>query len=399
MPASPLYSFIENSIKNIDVDNLRILRKINSAQEKYLLINGRRMLNLSSNNYLGLANDKRIIKAAVEALQKYGTSSSASRLISGNIKIHEDLENALAEYFQSETCLLYASGYQANLGVIPSLMDKNDEIICDRLCHASIIDGVLLSGARFRRFPHLDYNILENTLKNTARRSKKLIITESIFSMNGDIADIPLLLNLADRYGCLLYIDEAHSLGILGKKGKGVLEYFNINPDNKYIIRLGTLGKAFASFGAFLLGNKNLREFLINKSRSFIYSTALPPAASAVSLASLKIIDSEPERRKKLWDSSSYFIKNLKKSLFDTLRTQSPIIPVLLRDNKLTMEFSQRLMEESIFIPGIRPPTVPQGQSRLRISLTSDISKKDIDFVIGKLNFLKKNLRASADKN
>ncbi|MFH1287535.1 MAG: 8-amino-7-oxononanoate synthase [bacterium] len=374
MANNPIETFIENSLKNIEEDSRRTLQN-----------NNKKLLNLSSNNYLGLANDKRLKQAGARALQKYGTSSSASRLIAGNIKIHEDLENALTEYFQSEACLLYNSGYQANLGIIPTLMDKNDEIICDRLCHASIIDGVLLSGAKFRRFPHFDYNILENILKKIPPQAKKLIITESIFSMNGDIADIPVLLELAIKYNCLLYIDEAHSLGVLGEKGKGLLEKFNIDPKNKNIIRLGTLGKAFASFGAFILGSKNLRELLINKSRSFIYSTAIPPSASAVSFAALKIIESEPSRRKKLWDSTFYFIQKLKESGFDTLRTQSPIIPILLKDNKTTMEFSRRLFKENIFIPGIRPPTVPSGQSRLRISLTSNISKDDIDTVIDKL--------------
>lgn len=359
----------------------RILKVTSSAQDKFILVNGKKLLNLSSNNYLGLANDSRLKQAGTEALQKYGTSSSASRLISGNIEIHEALENALAEYFQSEACLLYNSGYQANLGIIPTLMSKDDEIICDRLCHASIIDGILLSGARFRRFHHFDYDRLENILKKLPHQAKKLIITEGIFSMNGDIADIQTLLELTVKYNCLLYIDEAHSFGVLGEKGKGVFERFNATSDNKNIIRLGTLGKAFASFGAFILGSKNLRELLINKSRSFLYSTALPPSVSAVSLAALKIIESEPDRRKKLWDSTFYLIQKLNDSGFDTLRTQSPIIPILLKDNKTTMEFSNRLFEENIFIPGIRPPTVPVGQSRLRISLTSNISKDDIDTV------------------
>ncbi|MDD5773435.1 MAG: pyridoxal phosphate-dependent aminotransferase family protein, partial [bacterium] len=352
MKTNSIKLFINKSLTKIDKDNRRTLKIIGSAQDKYILINGKKTLNLSSNDYLGLANDNRLKDAGIKALREYGTSSSSSRLISGNIKIHEELENALAEYFQTGSCLLFNSGYQANLGVIPALMDKNDEIICDRLCHASIIDGILLSGARFRRFPHFDYDILENILKKLPQKTKKLIITESIFSMNGDIADIPALLELAVKYNCLLYIDEAHSLGILGEKGKGILEKYNIDPENNNIIRLGTLGKAFASFGAFILGNKNLREFLINKSRSFIYSTAIPPSASAISLTSLKIIESEPKRRKDLWDSTFYFIQKLKESGFDTLNTQSPIIPVLLKDNKTTMKFSQRLIEKNIFSPG-----------------------------------------------
>src|SRR3989339_1455635 len=259
---------------------LRKLRLLEGAQDPKVVVEGREVLNLCSNNYLGLANDARVKKAAQDAVEKYGVGSGASRLITGNMELHEQLEKKIAQFKGTESALLFNTGYMANAGTISALMDRGGIIFSDKLNHASIVDGIILSRAEYKRYPHGDFKTLEKMLKSSKGYQKKLIVTDSIFSMDGDIAPLPEITELAEKYDAWLFVDEAHATGVLGKNGRGAVEHFALEgPDID--IQMGTLSKAVGTFGAFVCGSKYLIDYLINKSRSFIYTTALPPAVCA----------------------------------------------------------------------------------------------------------------------
>lgn len=361
-------------------DLRRTMRIFTSASGAYIKIGKKRFLNLCSNNYLGLANDSRIKNAAVKAIQEFGVGAGASRLVIGSNILHKRLEEKLADFKRQETCLVYSSGYSANLGIISVLADRNSFVFCDRLNHASIIDGIILSRAECVRYPHKDIAVLEKLLSNqkpVTRNQKRLIITDSVFSMDGDIAPVPELLELAKKYDCLLMLDEAHATGVLGKNGRGALEHFGLKCDER-IIQMGTLSKAIGALGGFVCGRKDLIEYLINRSRSFIFSTALPAALCASAIEAIEIIEKDSSLLKRLWDKTKFLREGLKLLDFDTLDSQTPIIPILTREPKLTMEFSRQLFKEGIFVQGIRPPTVPEGLCRLRITVMATHTLNDL---------------------
>ena len=345
---------------------LRSLRTVSSAQGPEIEIDGRRVLNFCSNNYLGLADEPRVVEAAVEAARNFGAGSGAARLISGNNTLYDELEAELARWKGTESALVFNSGYHANIGAIPALAGEGGAIFSDELNHASLIDGCRLSKAETVVYRHNDLNHLEDLLKSTplptlspvmgervAGGRVRVIVTEAVFSMEGDVSPLDGLLALAQKYDALIYLDEAHAVGVFGKDGEGLAAK---NPPEN-LICMGTLGKAFGSYGAFVCGSRSLRDYLINKARSFIFSTALPPGALGASLAALKIVREEPERRERLWG-------NVK-----MLKGRSPIISIKIGDARKTMEISQRLFDKGIFLQGIRPPTVPEGTSRLRLTL------------------------------
>ncbi len=369
----------------------RALRLLEGEQREKIVIDGKEVLNFCSNNYLGLANDERIKRAAKEALDKYGLGSGASRLVVGNMGLHKKLEEKIAAFKDSEAALLFNSGYTANLGVISALVDKDDIVFSDKLNHASIIDGILLSRAEFKRYPHKDMDVLEDMLKASGGYRRKVIITDTIFSMDGDIASLPKIVELAKEYGAWVYVDEAHATGVLGKSGKGAVEYFGLQ--GKIKIEMGTLSKAVGVFGAFICGSKILIEYLINKSRGFIYTTSLPPAICAASIAALEIIENEPRLREKLWENVEFLRKGLAELGFDTLESQTPIIPLLTREPKITMEFSQELFEEGVFVQGIRPPTVPDGKARLRITVMATHKRSDLEKALDSFRKVGKGLK------
>lgn len=355
--------------------------------DTYIKIKGKKLLNLCSNNYLGLANAQRLKDAAIQAVKKFGVGAGASRLVSGSTTLHKQLEKELAHFKKQEAALVYSSGYSANLGIIPSLVDRQTIVFSDRLNHASIIDGIILSRAECVRYPHKDTQALEKLLSRPSsvvpalpagrRRPKKLIVTDSVFSMDGDIAPVPELLELAKKYDCLLMLDEAHATGVLGKNGRGALEHFGLKSDER-IIQMGTLSKAIGGLGGFVCGKKDLIEYLINCSRSFIFSTALPAALCASAIEAIDIIEKDGSLPKRLWDNANFLRKGLQSLGFDTLASQTPIIPVLTRQPKLTMEFSQELFKEGIFVQGIRPPSVPEGSCRLRVTVMATHTLNDL---------------------
>lgn len=374
-------NFLKEKLNKLQKEGLyRELRVIDSFDGPTIKIAQREYILLSSNDYLGLTQHPKVKESAKEAIEKFGCGSGASRLISGTNRLHCELENKLADFKNTESALIFSSGYAANLGVISSLVGKGDVIIIDKLNHASIIDGCRLSGANIRVYPHKNMNSLEKILKKSQTYHLRLIITDGIFSMDGDIATLPEIVALAKKYQALVMVDDAHGTGVLGKEGKGTVEYFDL--EGHIDIQMGTLSKALGSFGGFIAGSNVLIEYLKNKARSFIYSTALPPAQVASALAALEIIQTTPELRQRLWENIQYLRKGLQKLGFDTMESQTQIIPVFIGEDDKTMQVAKFLYENGIFAPGIRPPTVPRGTSRIRLSLMATHTKSQIDKVI-----------------
>lgn len=347
---------------------LRVLRPADWRGDGRLYRDGRELFDFSSNDYLGLSSHPKLKEACRKAAGSLGTSASASRLLSGDLNIHHLLEEQVAEFKSKESALVFNSGYQANIGIISALYGRDDAVFCDRLNHASIIDGVRLSGAKLFRFGHNDLSHLESLLKKEAHKFKNcLIATETIFSMGGDRPPLRELVDIKDEYDCMLMVDEAHATGIFGRNGAGVVEQENL-ADRVELI-MGTFGKALGSFGAYVACSKKIKEYLINLCRSFIYSTALPPAVMAVSLEALNIIEAEPFRRKSLLSNADYFRSKLQKEGLD-VRGSSQIIPLIVGDSDRAAQLSGRLQDKGYWVLPIRQPTVPEGQSRLRFSLT-----------------------------
>ena len=345
----------------------RRLRRVEGEQGPTLNLDGQEVLNFSSNNYLGLANHPALRAAAKEAIERYGCGSGASRLISGNMTLHEELEAKIAALKGTEAALVFNSGYQANIGVLSALAGEGDVILSDALNHASIVDGCRLSRATVVVYPHCDLGVLEDGLKNASARIRKLIVTETLFSMDGDEAPLAEIVNLAERYGAMVMVDEAHATGVFGPNGAGVVAKLGLG--NRVPVQMGTLGKALGAFGAYVAGSRELRELLINRSRSFIFTTSLPPAVMAMAIAAIDLVYKEPQRRLALWHNCRALRDGLKKLGFSLGESQSQIQPLVIGDAQKCMDFSERLLQKGVFAQGIRPPTVPPGTSRLRITL------------------------------
>jgi glycine C-acetyltransferase len=372
----------------------RTIQELSSSTGRLISIDNKSFLNFSSNNYLSLASDKRLIEAANSALERYGVGSGASRLITGTTAPHRELEERISSFMgasKERASILFNSGYHANIGVIPALVGRGDMIFADRLNHASLIDGAILSRAKIKRYPHRDMDSLEAMLKeansvNSTQNARKLIITDGIFSMNGTISPLNDILELSHRYGALVYIDDAHGVGVLGESGRGTLEHLNLKPTEN-VIEMGTFGKAFGTFGAFINAPKLIIELLGQKARSFIYTTALPPAIAAATVKAIEIVENEPERREKLNINARKLRDGLKS--FSTPEAVSHIIPVITGKADKAMALSKSLYEEGFFVQAIRPPTVPRGLSMLRVTAMSEHTDADIN---GLVAIIQKNL-------
>ncbi|MBI4972808.1 MAG: 8-amino-7-oxononanoate synthase [Candidatus Omnitrophica bacterium] len=353
---------------------LRTLIPLLYRNRERIILGNREYVDFSSNDYLGLAGHPRLIAESKKALDKFGTSSSASRLMSGDYQLHHLLEEKVAGFKHKEAALVFNSGYQANIGILSSLLGKRDCVFSDRMNHASIIDGILLSGARLFRYRHNDAGHLAQLLKKERGKfDKSLIITETIFSMDGDRPQLKELVYLKEKYDCWMMVDEAHATGVFGRGGSGIVEEEHLEARVDFI--MGTFSKALGGFGAYLASSKKSVEYLINTCRSFIYSTALPPAIIAGNLAALDLIKDEPFRRKNLLESAEYFRENLETKGF-AIKGQSQIIPLVIGDNFKALEFARKLQEKGYWVLPVRPPTVPKGQARLRFSLTYYHSKE-----------------------
>ncbi len=335
-----------------------------------------KILNFSSNDYLDLANHPRVKKEAHRMIEEYGGGATASRLVTGTLECHEKLEQRLAEMKGYPAALVFGSGYLTNLGVITALLGKNDYLFVDRLAHASIIDGLLQSRAEFHRFRHNDLDHLADQLENTANGGRKLIVTESLFSMDGDRAPLAGLVQLAQRHEAMLLVDEAHATGVFGSAGCGLVAAEELT--DQVDISMATLSKALGSYGGMVACSQKLKEFFINRARSFIYSTALPPASVGAVLGALDVLADQPELGSEVLERASFFRRRLQKQGLDTGNSSSQIIPVIVGENELTLEFARRLEKEGLLAVAIRPPTVPRNVARIRFSVTLAHSREEL---------------------
>lgn len=375
-----MMGFIEKELEQIKKEGLyRSLRTLEGHQGAKVTIDGKECLNLCSNNYLGLANNPRLKQAAIEALQKYGCGAAASRLVCGNFKLYEELENSVARFKKQEAALVFNSGYAANLGAITALAGRGDIVFSDRLNHASIIDAVLLSRADLKRYPHKDIAALEEMLKAHSSKpttQKKLIVTDTLFSMDGDIAPLPEIVELAKRYGAMVMVDEAHATGVFGEKRSGLAEHFGLTKDID--VHMGTFSKALGCMGGYIAGSKALIEYLVNKSRPLIYTTAMPPSVLASCIEAIDVVRKDAWMADTLWENTDLMRKGLINLGFSLSAAESQIMPILTGDSEKTMEFSRELFKEGVFIQAIRPPTVPEGKARLRLTVTAAHKKEDL---------------------
>lgn len=372
---------IEKLLEERKKDNLlRVLRPASLRKGGKIYLNANEYLDFSSNDYLGLSGHPRLKETSQRAIQQLGVSASASRLLSGDLEICHKLEERVAILKSKEAALVFNSGYQANVGIISSICKKGDVVFSDKLNHASIIDGIILSGARLFRFLHNDLNHLEVLLKSHRHKFEEcLIITETVFSMDGDRPPLKELVVLKEKYNCKIMVDEAHATGVFGENGAGVVEEEGLAEEIELV--MGTFSKALGSFGAYLACSGKMREYLINSSRSFIYSTALPPAVIAANIASLDLIQDEPYRRKMLLENADFFRRRLQKYGFE-VKGSSQIIPLIVSDTKKALELSQELQKRGYWVFAIRPPTVPLGEARLRFSLTYYHNKEVLERLI-----------------
>ncbi|MBI5674947.1 MAG: 8-amino-7-oxononanoate synthase [Nitrospirae bacterium] len=372
---------------------LRKLSFIESSCDSHIKIKGKDYINFSSNDYLNLSGHPEIVKTAITALKKYGFGSGSSRLLSGSWLPHKRLEERISAFKKTEAALVFNTGYAANTGIIPAIAGSGDMILSDELNHASIVDGARLSKAEVKIYRHRDMNHLEKLLKTFCLSGKSkgrqcLIVTDAVFSMDGDIAPLKDIVNLAKKYNALLMIDDAHGTGVLGKSGRGGLEHFGLKGEN--IIQMGTFSKAFGCFGAFAVGSKKLIDLLINRARSFIYSTSLPPSVAEVCVKAIDIVEYESvERRRSLLKNRQRLFEGLNKLGYDTLSSETQIIPMLIGDTENVLRVGNYLFRKKIFAPAIRPPTVPHGKCRIRFSVTAAHTDEDIDRTLESLNKLK----------
>lgn len=352
-------------------------RVLDSAPGPRVVIDGRELLAFCSNDYLGLANDPRLIEAQRAAATEYGAGAGAAHLVTGHQRIHHALEEGIAAFTGREAALLFSTGYMANLGIATALVARGDHVYQDRLNHASLIDAGLLSGARFQRYAHSDAAALKTRLARQ-EEGAALVLTDGVFSMDGDVAPLPALAAACRRHGAFLVVDDAHGVGVIGETGRGALEHFALGADDVPVL-MGTLGKAFGSFGAFVAGSRALIETLINGARSYIYTTALPPAVAAASLEALRIADAEPERRAQLHRLVARFRDGAQSIGLALTPSFTPIQPVIVGDAADALQLSDALLERGVLVAAIRPPTVPQGTARLRITLTAAHTEADVD--------------------
>jgi glycine C-acetyltransferase len=366
-----------------DLDRLREqglfrpLRVLDSAQETEVVVDGKRLLNLSSNNYLGLTTHAHLKEAMITATQKWGAGSGAVRTIAGTMELHEELERRLADFKHTEAALVFQSGFTANTGVLQVLLGEADVIISDELNHASIIDGIRLSKAPRSIFKHRDMGDLEEHLKRHRDKRVRLIVTDGVFSMDGDIAPLPEIVRLAEEYDALVMVDDAHASGVLGKNGRGTVNHFGL--DGRVDLQIGTLSKAIGVLGGYVASSQTVRDFLIHRARPFLFSTSHPPGVAAACIAALDVLLEEPQRIDQLWKNTRRFKQGLTQLGFNTGASETPITPVIVGKGSLAMQFSDSLMKAGVFAQGIGYPTVPEGRARVRTIVTSAHTDAQLD--------------------
>ncbi len=358
-------------------------RPLQSDQDTQVMIGSKPVLMFGSNSYLGLTTHPAVKEAAKKAIDKYGSGCAGSRFLNGTLDLHLELEHALADFVGKEGALVFSTGYQVNLGVISALAGRNDYLFLDEWNHACIIDGARLSFSKIYKYGHSDMAHLEKLLANAPIEAFKLIVTDGVFSMEGDIAKLDEIANLAKKYNATVYVDDAHSLGVLGAAGQGTAAHFNIT--NKVDLIMGTFSKSLASIGGFIAADKAVIEYLKHHARSLMFSASISPGAAASALAALNVMKSEPERIEKLWQNTNYTIEQFKEAGFDIGPTESPIVPIYVRDNEKTFVMAKMLMDEGVFVNPVVSPAVSSESSMIRFSLMATHTFEQIDFAVEKL--------------
>jgi len=372
------------------------LRVLEDEQEPVCTFDGKKVINLASNNYLGLTTHPKLREAALEATRKYGVGSGAVRTIAGTMKIHMQLEEKIARFKDVEACVVFQSGFAANAGTVSAVLGKDDFIISDKLNHASIIDGARLSRAKILVFEHKDIGDAESKLASIKDQpGKKLLISDGVFSMDGDIGPLPALCDLAEKYGAIMMVDDAHASGVLGRNGRGTIDHFKVH--GRVDIQVGTLSKAIGALGGYVCGSRDLIEFLYHRARPFLFSTSHPPSVAATCIAAFEVLEQEPGRIDKLWENTRFWKKELGLLGFDiggktTPASETPITPIIIGDGKLTMDFSRELFKEGVMGTGIAFPTVPEGKARIRTIMTATHAREELDEALATLKKVGKRM-------
>jgi glycine C-acetyltransferase len=373
------------------------LRVLEDEQAPECTFDGKRVINLASNNYLGLTTHPKLRQAALEATRQYGVGSGAVRTIAGTMKIHMELEEKIARFKNVEASVVFQSGFTANSGTVSAVLGKDDFIISDELNHASIIDGARLSKAKILVFRHKDVSHAEEQLQSVAKEpGRKLLISDGVFSMDGDIAPLPALCDVAEKYAAIMMVDDAHASGVLGRNGRGTIDHFGVH--GRVDIQVGTLSKAIGALGGYVCGTRDLIEFLYHRGRPFLFSTSHPPSVAATCIAAFEVLEQEPERIEKLWENTRYFKKELGNLGFDiggrnTPKSETPITPIITGDGRLAMEFSRELFQEGVMATGIAFPTVPEGKARIRTIMSATHTREELGKALEVLGRVGKRLR------
>jgi len=385
------YAFVDAALQELRDQGLyNTIRTIESSVGAWVVVDGRRVLNMCSNNYLGFANDERLCTAAHDAINEYGVGPGAVRSIAGTMSLHIELEKKIAAFKGAEAALSVQSGLNTNLATIPLLMGKEDVLFTDELNHASIIDGVRLTKAKRVIFPHRDIAALADLLEENKEIEKKLIITDGVFSMDGDLAPLPEIVEAAERYDAMVMVDDAHGEGVLGSHGRGIVDHFGLH--GRVDIECGTMSKAFGVMGGYIAGPAPIVEYLRQRARPFLFSSAATPADVAACIAAIDVLTETDEPVRKLWANGDYFTQKLEELGFDTGESETPITPVMLGEAHLAWDFSKRLFEEGVFATAIAFPTVPKGKARIRVMLSAAHSQEDLDFAVEKFAMVGRQL-------
>jgi glycine C-acetyltransferase len=378
--ADPL-AYLSQELDSLREQGLyRRLRVLDGEQKARTSVDHRSVVNLSSNNYLGLTTHPTLRARALEALTTLGVGTGSVRTIAGTMEIHMALERKLAAFKKTEAAVVFQSGFTANAGTVSSILGREDAIVSDELNHASIIDGARLSRATVKVFPHRDVDAARKVLEQLPRTQRRLLITDGVFSMDGDLGPLPALCDLADEFGCIMMVDDAHASGVFGQHGRGTIDHFGMH--GRVDVQVGTLSKAIGALGGYVAGSRALIEFLYHRARPFLFSTSHPPSVAATCIAALEVLETEPQWMERLWDNTRFFKAGLQALGFDIGVSESPITPVIAGENALAMRLSDRLFEEGVFAQGIGFPTVPRGKARVRTIVTATHSQDELQFAL-----------------
>jgi glycine C-acetyltransferase len=380
MRADPL-AYLASELDALSAAGLRrTLRVLSGRQQAHATIDGRSVVNLSSNNYLGLTTHPRLVERALQAVRDFGVGSGSVRTIAGTMAIHVELEQRLAAFKRTEAAVVFQSGFTANAGTVQAILTKDDVVVSDELNHASIIDGCRLSRATIKVFPHKDAGAARAILQALPATQRKLLITDGVFSMDGDLGALPDLVSLAEEFGAIMMVDDAHASGVFGRNGRGTVDHFDLH--GRVDVQVGTLSKAIGSLGGYVAGSKTLVEFLHHRARPFLFSTSHPPSVAATCLAAIDVLESEPAIIDRLWDNTRFFKAGLAALGFNTGASESPITPVIVGPGDLAMRLSDRLLDEGVFAQGIAYPTVARDKARVRTIVTATHTREELQFAL-----------------